>query len=74
VQSAGYTGLPGFIMSLLWVVLGLGILIVAGCMLVCCPKNLKPVPDFGSFGNYTALGLLILFTVVTMYVWYFSSL
>ncbi|KAG0612596.1 hypothetical protein M758_6G040500 [Ceratodon purpureus] len=66
LASAGYTGMPGFVISLLWVLLGFGMLLVAGFMLLCCPNNLKAVPDFGSFGNYTTLGLLILFTVFTI--------
>ncbi|XP_073387405.1 uncharacterized protein [Physcomitrium patens] len=62
----GFTGISGFVIGLLCLLLGLGIIVVMGCMLVCCKEHLKPTPNFDRVGNFTTLISLMFFTIVTI--------
>nr|XP_024357587.1 uncharacterized protein LOC112273268 isoform X3 [Physcomitrium patens] len=66
LASAGFTGISGFVIGLLCLLLGLGIIVVMGCMLVCCKEHLKPTPNFDRVGNFTTLISLMFFTIVTI--------
>jgi len=53
--------------SLICFSMGFTFIITVTCMYFCWKDNQKSEPDFGRFGNYTSLVLVIAITVVTMY-------
>jgi hypothetical protein len=66
VQSVGFTGLPGFLIALLWVALGLVFLVLFFGRKFGCRHLMLKEHDHGSAGYYIPLFLLILFSAAAM--------
>jgi hypothetical protein len=64
--SVGFTGLPGFLLALLWFALGLFALLMLSCFFCCCPNHIKREHDHGPLGFYIPLLLLLLFTALAI--------